>query len=149
MLVAVPKKQANPIDAHVGNRMRLRRMLIGLSQERMGEMLGLTFQQVQKYEKGVNRIGAGRLYQIADILSVPVAYFYEGFVGDGANPHAANDDTATKPVMEFLSSGEGLQLTLAFMRIKDGKVRKRVIDLIKSLSDGVEPPAVTPTTTTP
>jgi transcriptional regulator with XRE-family HTH domain len=145
----VPKKQANPIDAHVGNRMRLRRMLIGLSQERMGEMLGLTFQQVQKYEKGVNRIGAGRLYQIADILSVPVAYFYEGFVGDGANPHAANDDTATKPVMEFLSSGEGLQLTLAFMRIKDGKVRKRVIDLIKSLSDGVEPPTVTPTTTTP
>ena len=126
--------------------MRLRRMLIGLSQERMGEMLGLTFQQVQKYEKGVNRIGAGRLYQIADILSVPVAYFYEGFVGDGANPHAANDDTATKPVMEFLSSGEGLQLTLAFMRIKDGKVRKRVIDLIKSLSDGVEPPTVTPTT---
>ena len=126
--------------------MRLRRMLIGLSQERMGEMLGLTFQQVQKYEKGVNRIGAGRLYQIADILSVPVAYFYEGFVGDGDKPNAANDDTATKPVMEFLSSGEGLQLTLAFMRIKDGKVRKRVIDLIKSLSDGVEPPAVTPTT---
>ena len=73
MLVAVPKKQANPIDAHVGNRMRLRRMLIGLSQERMGDMLGLTFQQVQKYEKGVNRIGAGRLFQIADILSVPVA----------------------------------------------------------------------------
>jgi transcriptional regulator with XRE-family HTH domain len=126
-------------------------MLIGLSQERMGEMLGLTFQQVQKYEKGVNRIGAGRLYQIADILSVPVSYFYEGFVGDGDKPNAANDDTATKPVMEFLSSGEGLQLTLAFMRIKDGKVRKRVIDLIKSLSDGVEPPSVTPTTpaTTP
>ena len=72
-VVAVPKKQANPIDAHVGNRMRLRRMLIGLSQERLGELLGLTFQQVQKYEKGVNRIGAGRLYQIADILSVPSA----------------------------------------------------------------------------
>ena len=124
-------------------------MLIGLSQERMGEMLGLTFQQVQKYEKGVNRIGAGRLYQIADILSVPVSYFYEGFVGDGSMGHAANDDTATKPVMEFLSSGEGLQLTLAFMRIKDGKVRKRVIDLIKSLSDGVEPPSATPTSTTP
>ena len=67
-------------------------MLIGLSQERMGEMLGLTFQQVQKYEKGVNRIGAGRLYQIADILSVPVSYFYEGFVGDGSTGHAANDD---------------------------------------------------------
>ena len=144
MLVSVPKKQANPIDAHVGNRMRLRRMLIGLSQERMGEMLGLTFQQVQKYEKGVNRIGAGRLYQIADILSVPVSYFYEGFVGEGDKSRAANDDTATKPVMEFLSSGEGLQLTLAFMRIKDGKVRKRVIDLIKSLAEGVEAPPPAP-----
>jgi transcriptional regulator with XRE-family HTH domain len=124
-------------------------MLIGLSQERMGEMLGLTFQQVQKYEKGVNRIGAGRLYQIADILSVPVSYFYEGFVGDGATGHAANDDQATKPVMEFLSSGEGLQLTLAFMRIKDGKVRKRVIDLIKSLSDSVEAPPPPPAEATP
>ncbi len=121
--------------------MRLRRMLIGLSQEKMCEMLGLTFQQVQKYEKGVNRIGAGRLYQIADILSVPISYFYEGFVGpEERTHHAANDDTATKPVMEFLSSGEGLQLTLAFMRIKDGKVRKRVIDLIKSLAEGVEAP---------
>ncbi len=140
MLVTVPKKQANPIDAHVGNRMRLRRMLVGLSQEKMGEMLGLTFQQVQKYEKGVNRIGAGRLYQIADILSVPVSYFYEGFVGMDDKATAANDDTATKPVMEFLSSGEGLQLTLAFMKIKDGKVRKRVIDLIKSLAEGVEGP---------
>ncbi len=140
MLVTVPKKQANPVDAHVGNRMRLRRMLVGLSQEKMGEMLGLTFQQVQKYEKGVNRIGAGRLYQIADILSVPVSYFYEGFVGMDDKATAANDDTATKPVMEFLSSGEGLQLTLAFMKIKDGKVRKRVIDLIKSLAEGVEGP---------
>jgi transcriptional regulator with XRE-family HTH domain len=140
MLSAVAKKQANPVDAHVGNRMRLRRMIIGLSQEKMGEMLGLTFQQVQKYEKGVNRIGAGRLYQIADILSVPIAYFYEGFAG-AEERRAANDDTATKPVMDFLSSGEGLQLTLAFMRIKDGKVRKRVIDLIKTLSEGVEPPS--------
>jgi len=142
VLVAVAKKQANPVDAHVGNRMRLRRMLIGLSQEKLGEMLGLTFQQVQKYEKGVNRIGAGRLYQIAEFLSVPVNYFYEGFVGPEERSRAANDDSATKPVMEFLSSGEGLQLALAFMRIKDVKVRKRVIDLIKSLAEGIEGPAV-------
>ena len=140
MLVAVPKKQANPVDAHVGNRMRLRRMLIGLSQEKMGEMLGLTFQQVQKYEKGVNRIGAGRLYQVAEILGVPISYFYEGFVGAESRNAAAGDDTATKPVMDFLSSGEGLQLTLAFMRIKDQKVRKRVIDLVKSLAEGAEAP---------
>jgi transcriptional regulator with XRE-family HTH domain len=108
-------------------------MLIGLSQEKLGEMLGLTFQQVQKYEKGVNRIGAGRLYQIAGILSVPVNYFYDGLVMEAVP--AANDDHTTRPVMEFIASGEGLHLTLAFMRIADQKVRKHVIDLIKSLAD--------------
>ncbi|MGB8363603.1 MAG: helix-turn-helix transcriptional regulator [Rhizomicrobium sp.] len=133
--MAVPKKQANPIDALVGNRVRLRRMLIGMSQERLGELLGLTFQQVQKYEKGVNRIGAGRLYQMAHILGVPIDYFYEGAAEQAG---AVNADVPNPPVMEFLSSGEGLQLSLAFMRIKDGKVRKRVIDLIKSLADGVD-----------
>src|SRR6476659_6183243 len=83
----VPKKQANPIDAQVGNRVRLRRMLIGMSQERLGELLGLTFQQVQKYEKGVNRIGAGRLFEVSRILGVPVDFFYEGVndAGQGAN----------------------------------------------------------------
>jgi transcriptional regulator with XRE-family HTH domain len=136
---AVPKKQANPIDAQVGNRVRLRRMLVGMSQEKLGDHLGLTFQQVQKYEKGVNRIGAGRLYQVAHILGVPISYFYEDVVGrepEGASP--ANDHT-TQPVMEFLSSGEGLQLALAFMRIREGKVRKRVIDLVKTLGDEESP----------
>lgn len=133
---AVPKKQANPIDAQVGNRVRLRRMLVGMSQEKLGELLGLTFQQVQKYEKGVNRIGAGRLYQVAHILGVPIGYFYEDVVDQPtAGPPTVNDH-ATAPVMEFLSSGEGLQLALAFMRIKEPKVRKRVIDLIKSLANG-------------
>lgn len=133
--MTVPKKQANPIDALVGNRVRLRRMLIGMSQERLGELLGLTFQQVQKYEKGVNRIGAGRLYQMAHILGVPIDYFYEGATEQAGT---VNDNVPNPPVMEFLSSGEGLQLSLAFMRIKDGKVRKRVIDLIKSLADGAD-----------
>ncbi|HEY0267540.1 MAG TPA: helix-turn-helix transcriptional regulator, partial [Rhizomicrobium sp.] len=72
------KKQANPIDIQVGNRVRIRRMLIGMSQERLGDLLGLTFQQVQKYEKGVNRIGAGRLFEVSRILNVPVDFFYEG-----------------------------------------------------------------------
>src|ERR1700761_5459949 len=130
----VPKKQANPIDIQVGNRVRIRRMLIGMSQERLGDLLGLTFQQVQKYEKGVNRIGAGRLFEVARILNVPVDFFYEGLnaiseggLGDGA-----------PPVMEFISSGEGLQLSLAFMKIKDAKVRKRVLDLVKSLAEEEE-----------
>jgi len=125
------KKQANPIDIQVGNRVRIRRMLIGMSQERLGDLLGLTFQQVQKYEKGVNRIGAGRLFEVSRILNVPVDFFYEG-VSDAAS--GANEVDGA-PVMDFVSSGEGLQLSLAFMKIKDAKVRKRVLDLVKSLAE--------------
>jgi transcriptional regulator with XRE-family HTH domain len=132
----MPKKQANPIDAQVGNRVRIRRMLIGMSQERLGDLLGLTFQQVQKYEKGVNRIGAGRLYEVARILNVPIDFFYEGL--GAANQPGAGEDAAAPPVMEFVSSGEGLQLSLAFMKIKDTKVRKRVLDLVKSLAEEEE-----------
>jgi transcriptional regulator with XRE-family HTH domain len=130
----VPKKQANPIDAQVGNRVRLRRMLIGMSQEKLGEALGLTFQQVQKYEKGVNRIGAGRLFDVARILGVPITYFYEDVALERGAPGFA-EDNGSPPVIEFLSSPDGLQLSLAFMRIKEPNVRKRVIDLVKSLAD--------------
>jgi transcriptional regulator with XRE-family HTH domain len=138
---AVPKKQANPIDAQVGNRVRLRRMLVGMSQEKLGECLGLTFQQVQKYEKGVNRIGAGRLYQVAHILGVPITYFYEDVADQKSDDQVIANDHSAPPVMEFLSSGEGLQLALAFMRIREPKVRKRMIELMKSLADGGEEPA--------
>ncbi|HEX4637059.1 MAG TPA: helix-turn-helix transcriptional regulator [Rhizomicrobium sp.] len=113
--------------------MRIRRMLIGMSQERLGDLLGLTFQQVQKYEKGVNRIGAGRLFEMSRILNVPVDFFYEGVNGAAAQPGSAESEGA--PVMEFVSSGEGLQLSLAFMKIKDARVRKRVLDLVKSLAE--------------
>lgn len=132
----MPKKQANPIDVQVGNRVRIRRMLIGMSQERLGDLLGLTFQQVQKYEKGVNRIGAGRLFEVARILNVPVDFFYEGL--NATQPGESNTEVVAPPVMEFVSSGEGLQLSLAFMKIKDAKVRKRVLDLVKSLADEEE-----------
>jgi len=132
----VPKKQANPIDIQVGNRVRIRRMLIGMSQERLGDLLGLTFQQVQKYEKGVNRIGAGRLFEVARILNVPIDFFYEGLSGAAGQPGMGDSESA--PVMEFVSSGEGLQLSLAFMKIKDAKVRKRVLDLVKSLAEEEE-----------
>jgi transcriptional regulator with XRE-family HTH domain len=132
----MPKKQANPIDVQVGNRVRIRRMLIGMSQERLGDLLGLTFQQVQKYEKGVNRIGAGRLYEVARILNVPVDFFYEGV--SSANASGSNEQHDAPPVIEFVSSGEGLQLSLAFMKIKDTKVRKRVLDLVKSLAEEEE-----------
>jgi transcriptional regulator with XRE-family HTH domain len=131
VLRLVPKKQANPIDAQVGNRVRIRRMLIGMSQEKLGDHLGLTFQQVQKYEKGVNRVGAGRLYEISRILGVPINFFYEGV----ASAQEPGEQRNTPPVMEFVSSGEGLQLSVAFMKIKDPKVRKRMLDLVKSLAE--------------
>ena len=115
--------------------MRLRRMLIGMSQERLGELLGLTFQQVQKYEKGINRIGAGRLFDVARILGVPIEYFYETASAHMGTGRGFAEDDASPPVMDFVSSGEGLQLSLAFMRIKDAKVRKRVLDLVKSLAE--------------
>ena len=111
-------------------------MLIGMSQERLGDLLGLTFQQVQKYEKGVNRIGAGRLFEVARFLNVPVDFFYEGLSSTSDQPGAGEGESA--PVMEFVSSGEGLQLSLAFMKIKDAKVRKRVLDLVKSLAEEEE-----------
>ncbi|HWA03656.1 MAG TPA: helix-turn-helix transcriptional regulator [Rhizomicrobium sp.] len=130
----MPKKSANPVDAQVGSRVRLRRTLIGMSQERLGELLGLTFQQVQKYEKGVNRIGAGRLFDVARILGVPIDYFYEGVAGQLAGSRGFSENSEA-PIMEFVSTGEGLQLTLAFMRIKDPKVRKRVLDLVRSLAE--------------
>lgn len=130
----MPRKQSNPIDALVGGRVRLRRTLIGMSQEKLGELLGLTFQQVQKYEKGVNRVGAGRLFNIAHILGVPIVYFYEDVQNgsSGRQPGFA-EEGASSPVFEFVAKGEGLQLSLAFMKIKDAKVRKRLLELVKSL----------------
>ncbi len=106
-----------------------------MSQERLGELLGLTFQQVQKYEKGVNRIGAGRLFEIARILGVPINYFYESVSDQLAGGLPGIGENGSPPVLEFISSGEGLQLSLAYMRIKDPKVRKRVLDLVRSLAE--------------
>jgi transcriptional regulator with XRE-family HTH domain len=108
-------------------------MLLGMSQEKLGNLLGLTFQQVQKYERGVNRIGAGRLFEIARILGVKIEYFYEG-IEDKTGP-GFSEDVASPPLMEFISSGEGMQLSLAFMRIKDAKLRKRVLDLVKEIAE--------------
>jgi transcriptional regulator with XRE-family HTH domain len=132
------KKAPNPIDRHVGSRVRMRRMMLGMSQERLGDALDLTFQQVQKYEKGTNRIGASRLQTIAHILQVPVAFFFEGAPHGAA--HSAGIGEAPSPayVSDFLASSEGLALTKAFMRIKDPKVRRRVVDLVEAIGGDVE-----------
>ncbi len=113
-------------------------MLIGMSQERLGELLGLTFQQVQKYEKGVNRIGAGRLFDMARILGVPIDYFYESISNQLAGGRGFAEDGESPSVIEFVSSGEGMHLSMAYMRIKDPRVRKRVLDLVRSLAEEQE-----------
>jgi transcriptional regulator with XRE-family HTH domain len=139
------KKQPSSIDAHVGSRVRLRRMLIGMSQEKLGELLGLTFQQVQKYEKGANRIGASRLFDISQILAVPVSYFFDDVPDEIASQHRSSNgnghgtshykDLESGPhMMEFVSSAEGFQLIRAYTKITDPRVRKRVLDLVKSLT---------------
>jgi transcriptional regulator with XRE-family HTH domain len=130
----MPKKAPNPTDKHVGARVRMRRMMLGMSQEKLGDALGLTFQQVQKYEKGANRIGASRLQQIAHILQVPVAFFFEGAPNV---PGQTTDGLAEAPspayVSDFLATSDGLALTKAFMRIKDAKLRRRIVDLVEQM----------------
>jgi transcriptional regulator with XRE-family HTH domain len=131
------KKIPNPIDRHVGSRVRLRRMLLGVSQEKLGEALGLTFQQIQKYEKGTNRISASRLQNIAKILGVQVSFFFEGApLGDAGVGTGSGLAESAGPgyVADFLSTSEGVQLNKAFIRITDPKVRRRVIDLVESLA---------------
>jgi transcriptional regulator with XRE-family HTH domain len=129
------KKAPNPIDKHVGSRVRMRRMMLGMSQERLGDALDLTFQQVQKYEKGTNRIGASRLQQISIILQVPVAFFFEGAPSEPGRPAAAGEAPSPAYVSDFLASSEGLALTKAFMRIKNPKVRRRIVDLVEVIVD--------------
>lgn len=129
------KKKPNPIDVHVGSRIRLRRNMLGLSQEKLGESLGITFQQIQKYEKGTNRVGASRLQAISSILNVPVSFFFEDAPGSGvAGVDGFAEDNEATYVVDFLNSNEGVQLTRAFTKISDPKVRRKIIDLVKSLA---------------
>jgi transcriptional regulator with XRE-family HTH domain len=129
------KKTPNPIDKHVGSRVRMRRMMVGMSQEKLGDALGLTFQQVQKYEKGTNRIGASRLQQISHILQVPVAFFFEGAPNvPGGTEENLNGAPSPAYVSDFLATSDGLSLTKSFMRIKDQKLRRRIVDLVEQIA---------------
>jgi transcriptional regulator with XRE-family HTH domain len=134
------KKKPNPTDIYVGSRIRLRRNTLGMSQEKLGENLGITFQQIQKYEKGTNRVGASRLQAIATILGVPVAFFFEDLPGQETTANRGfAEDAPTAFAIEFCTSAEGLQLNRAFVRISDVKVRRKIIDLVKALSaDGAD-----------
>jgi len=128
------KKAPNPIDKHVGSRVRMRRMMLSMSQEKLGDALGLTFQQVQKYEKGTNRIGASRLQQIANILQVPVSFFFEGAPHHTAHSSGMAEAPSPAYVSDFLATSDGLSLTKAFMRIKNNKLRRRIVDLVEQIA---------------
>ena len=126
----------NPVDAHVGNRLRVRRTLLGLSQEKVGEAMGLTFQQVQKYERGANRIGASRLWDMSRILNCPVSYFFEEMDEDtaAASPRNANGPVASPREDDPLLQLETLELVRAYYNITDYDVRRRIYDLARSLA---------------
>ncbi len=139
------KKTPNPIDKHVGSRVRMRRVLLGMSQEKLGEALNLTFQQVQKYEKGTNRIGASRLQQISKTLNVPPSYFFDGAPSFGEGPasdplHASAAEAGSTYVVDFLSTTEGLHLNRAFARISDARVRRKIVDLVSAIAGDEETP---------
>ena len=131
----MPKKSPNSTDKHVGNRVRMRRMMLDMSQTELGNSIGLTFQQVQKYEKGTNRIGAGRLHQIARILKVPVSFFFEGSPRDAANVSDPEQAPLPTYVTDFLDTSDGLALTKAFMQIKDATLRRRIVSLVQEITD--------------
>lgn len=127
----------NPIDAHVGGQVKLRRAVVGMSQTELANRLGITFQQVQKYEKGANRIGASRLYLIAEILNVTVQSFFEGaeaVVIDAPGAYDGAKDETVKKYEEFIRSPGGIELCKAFVSIDDPTVRKRIVALVKSVS---------------
>jgi transcriptional regulator with XRE-family HTH domain len=134
-------RRANPIDVHVGTRVRLRRMLLGMSQEKLGEQLGLTFQQVQKYEKGINRIGCSRLYELARVLGVSILFFFEEMpealsaAGSAMSMVGFAEMPPESYSSDFLSSRDGLELNKAFAKISDQKVRRTIVDLVRSLAN--------------
>lgn len=143
-MAELPESRPSPVDVHVGSRIRLRRTLMGMSQERLGDALGLTFQQVQKYERGVNRVGASRLFDLSRILDVPIGFFYDNMPDTvaGGTSHLRPSGFA-EPQEGFgsddtMNRRETLELVRAYYRINDPNVRKRMFDLMKSMAPAEE-----------
>jgi transcriptional regulator with XRE-family HTH domain len=141
----MPPGIPNPVDIHVGSRVRLRRTLLGLSQEKLGEAVGLTFQQIQKYERGANRIGASRLFEFSRILDVPVSFFFDDMddrarVAQGDQVLGLADQPQTPLEPDPLTRRETLELVRAYYRITDPQVRKRLFELTKSLGTSEDAP---------
>jgi transcriptional regulator with XRE-family HTH domain len=127
--LAVTQKLQNPVDTQVGARLRTRRLLLGISQEDLGKAVGVSFQQIQKYEKGTNRIGASRLQKLAHALRVPISYFFQGMGNGGAV------DSDNGHILAFLSTPQGLALAKSFMRIKNTAVRRRISEFVASVAE--------------
>jgi transcriptional regulator with XRE-family HTH domain len=128
------KRLHSPVDKHVGARIRMRRMMLGITQMQLGESLGVTFQQVQKYEKGTNRVSASKLQSIASILQAPVAFFFEG-APNGPRGQTSQSGAPSPPfITEFLATRDGLALVRAFTQIKSPKLRRRIVDLVEEIS---------------
>ena len=130
----MPKKTPNPIDKYVGSRVRMRRLMLNMSQGKLGDALGLTFQQVQKYEKGTNRIGASRLHKISDILQVPVSFFFDGAPATPRNSSGKALAVSPAYISDFLASADGISLTKAFVSIGDRKLRRRIVELVEQIA---------------
>jgi len=127
-------RSPNPVDIHVGTRVRLRRQLLKMSQEKLGNQLGVTFQQVQKYERGTNRVGASRLWRMAQVMDVPVSFFYDGLGEDAPQTEFAEGDQ-TPIVYDFINSTDGVSLAMAVSKIKHKAVRRQILELARSLAE--------------
>lgn len=130
------QRSANSVDGHVGSRVRLRRLELGLSQEKLAEQLGITFQQVQKYERGTNRIGASRLHQIALVLQAPITYFFEG-----ASDRVVPRGTESAPLSQVLSDPATVRLVRAFATITDPQLKQKAVGIIEAIADTAPAPA--------
>jgi transcriptional regulator with XRE-family HTH domain len=126
--LSMAKKSPSAIDRQIGARVRMRRLMLDISQEQLAEGLGISFQQVQKYERGINRIGAGRLQKIADVLQVPASFFFEDFAKPGQKAALPSH------IPDFLASADGLALSAAFMSIRDARQRRCVVLLVEAMA---------------
>ena len=132
-------KAPNPVDKYVGSRVRMRRIMLGMSRGRLGEALSLTFRQVHKCEKGTNRVGASRIQQISEILQVPVSFLFEGGPGGAINADGFSEAPSPAYVSDFLATSEGLALTRAFTRITDAKLRRSIVDMVEQIAAREQP----------
>jgi len=125
----------NAVDLHVGARVRMRRKRLGLSQERLADALGLTFQQIQKYERGANRVSASKLYEIAQALQVPMTYFFDGLADPVAEARNDVGEAVNRVITDFLNTPEGLELAMIFPKIGKGRGRRQILDLVRAVAD--------------